>query len=328
MDRLQEQAEKNAIDKLSKLVIVMPSFGLSPYSHLTLHLSRSNDTPQKPHRPYYIVNHSENMAFWAPEFILKLANTNWIQWISHNGERALQEYLSANKIKLNERYPTIYKRDLGISLTDLSEKLVPSSLGQPQLIVTESEIKPDQVETLEFRFANGERRYHEVRFYYIKIRNDGPKSVDDVTLTCQGNQMLVIPSTSKSSFGIDVDENQMSAKEFDERPLDNAINLLLRDRKKLKDSIKYVHPSSEGVSFVLFFTIEGINDRLLIPAYTKVWYNAYGGFKKIIHGSKNIKPTKVWIHVRARDMKQLDVGFEAVLRNWRSFDVKQLNSTS
>jgi len=127
-DRSQEQAEKDAISKLSKIVIVPPIFGgMTPYPHLTVHLSHKNDTPLKATRPYYLANLNNKQAFWVNDFMLKLASGNWIQWVTHNGEQAVQNNFAANKIELNPRYPIDYMKELGISPIDLCEKLIPSS---------------------------------------------------------------------------------------------------------------------------------------------------------------------------------------------------------
>lgn len=195
-----------------------------------------------------------------------------------------------------------------------------------KLIIVPSGVSQVEEVLVRFPAKNGKEieRRHEVRFYYITIRNDGKKTVDDVVIDCLANEMLIIPSTSKPVFGIDVgpfEQGGVSVEEYDEREVDNTITVLLRDRNKVKESIEYIHPK-HAETFVLFFTVKGITDRFFVPAYTKVWFNAYGGAHNSIIRNMERKATKVWIKITARDIKPLDAEFEVTLHDWNSFDVK------
>lgn len=194
---------------------------------------------------------------------------------------------------------------------------------QPKLTITESDLKSDGVKRLVVRFPHGEVREHEVRFYYVKVRNDGGKTADDMIDMCGSNQMRFIPLTGKSTFGLDF-EGTETLEEFDKFGIESFVVALLRDHRKLKDAMEYVHPGPVGESFVLFFTLKGYNDRIYVPAHTRVPHNIYGGEYggRVIGHPKGI--IRLYLHVEARDIEGCRAAFEINFRNWKSFDAKQL----
>jgi hypothetical protein len=198
-----------------------------------------------------------------------------------------------------------------------------SPADRPRLTVALSKENENEVKELEVRFPGGIRRTPAVRFYYITIRNEGTKTADDVRVRCHGNDVRIIPFTSKSSFGIDVERiDEMGTVEyFDKSIPESAISAILNDHNKVKDSIEFIHPGPEGEKFVLFFTVEGYTDKFFIPAHTKLWYNAYGGHLNAMHGTER-RTTKVGIHIGARDITGYYAEFEVMLYDWNSFDVK------
>ncbi|MGA8856903.1 MAG: hypothetical protein WB643_07035 [Candidatus Bathyarchaeia archaeon] len=198
-----------------------------------------------------------------------------------------------------------------------------STEDKPRLTVALTKTNENQVKELEVRFPGRIRRTPAVRFYYITVRNEGKKTADDVRVRCQGNGVRIIPFTSKSSFGIDVERvDEMGTVEyFDKSVPESAISAILNDHNKVKDSIEFIHPGPEGEKFVLFFTVEGYTDKFFIPAQTKLWYNAYGGHLNA-HYSPERSSTKVGIHIGARDITGYYAEFEVMLYDWNRFDVK------
>lgn len=117
---------------------------------------------------------------------------------------------------------------------------------QPKLTITESDLKSDGVKRLVVRFPHGEVREHEVRFYYVKVRNDGGKTADDMIDMCGSNQMRFIPLTGKSTFGLDF-EGTETLEEFDKFGIESFVVALLRDHRKLKDAMEYASGPSRRV---------------------------------------------------------------------------------
>jgi hypothetical protein len=148
--------------------------------------------------------------------------------------------------------------------------------SQPKLIITNADLKSDSIKKLVVRFPHGKKREHEVRFYYVKVRNEGEKTVDDVIAYCGADQIRFIPSTENSTFGLDF-EGSETLEEFDRFGIEMYAIALIRDQRKLKDEIEYIHPGPVGESFVLFFTLKGYDERVYVPAHTRVPHNIYGG---------------------------------------------------
>jgi hypothetical protein len=211
-----------------------------------------------------------------------------------------------------------------------ADMLRDAQLQKSPLLIEILKQKPEEeVKQLEIRFPKGVKRYHDIRLCYVTIRNLGEKTIDEVIVSCLSNEMLIVPSTSKQTFGLDIEpqeEGGMSVQEFDKYQPDSSVTVILRDRTKVKELIEHIHPDSQGVSFVLFLTVKGESERFYVPAGTMIWYNAYGGAMNSIHDGKNRKPTMMWIHVTARDAKGFSVQFEVTLHNWKRFDVRKVQT--
>jgi hypothetical protein len=195
------------------------------------------------------------------------------------------------------------------------------------LIITDADVKSDSIQKLVVRFPHGEIREHEVRFYYVKVRNEGEKTVDDVIAYCGANQIRFIPSTEKSTFGVDLEESE-TLEEFDRFGIESYVVALLRDHRKVKDEIKYIHPGPVGESFVLFFTLKGYGDRVYVPAHTRVPHNIYGGEYegRVIGHPEGI--IRLYLSVEGRDIQGCTAEFEINFDNWKTFRVKRLHSTN
>jgi hypothetical protein len=129
------------------------------------------------------------------------------------------------------------------------------------------------VKTIEVRFPNGEKRIRNAAFYYVTVRAKGQKTVENVKASCDSFQLRIIPRNAKPSFGVDWDD--YSIETFDKAGAQAFIDAILREERKTKDLIKFVHPGP-GEKFVLFFSIEEMKD-FFIPAETFVWYNRRTG---------------------------------------------------
>jgi len=198
-----------------------------------------------------------------------------------------------------------------------------TKIQESRLTVVREKLNPaDEIKTLEIRFPNGERRYRRVRFCYVTIRTEG-KTANDVVLYSGLNQMRLIPPTNKSTFGIDIDPlPPYSTEEFDREEELGFVYALDRDHRKVKDAIEYVHPDPRGKRVVLFFTLEGVNDRVYVPAFTKLWYNIYGGEMGARWIGHPVGIIKLPLLVTARDIEGFDVLFEVNFHRWDSFEVK------
>ena len=197
---------------------------------------------------------------------------------------------------------------------------------EPKLVFAEADELKDGVKQVIVRFPHDIKREHGVRFHYIKIRNDGSRTADDVKVRCDDDDMRFIPLTGKPSYGVDFEGNE-TPTEFDERGVDFFAVAINRDHMKVKDEIAHVNPGLLGESFVLFFTLEGYDDCIFIPAHTLVSHNIYGGvYGGIVTGHPE-GLIQLYLHLSARDIEDSTTAFAIAFRKWDSFDVVQLEST-
>jgi len=234
-------------------------------------------------------------------------------------------------ISLTDLFSNILSVLVYVALTSLGTTLLLLVTGQwkqksvaPRLTIVRTELRSqEEIKELVVRFPNGKERRHKVRFCYVTVKSEG-RTADDFVAHCDVDALRFIPLTSKATFGIDFDGSE-SPEEFDQIGLEGFVTALLRDHRRVKDEIQHVHPSGE--TFALFFTLEGKDDGLYIPAHTKVWYNIYGGQ----FGGRVIGHEKGLIHLSlyldARDMQEEQyVSVEVRFDKWDSFETKLVES--
>jgi hypothetical protein len=205
------------------------------------------------------------------------------------------------------------------------EKPVSPRSEKPALTISLAEAKNEgEVKELEVRFPGRVRRTRKVCFYYVTVKARGRRTVENVLAYCDGEQLRIVPRTEKSSFGIDW--NGYSVEEFDKGGANDFITALLREERKTKDAISFVHPGAQGQSFVLFFTVEG-RQEFYIPAATYLWYNPRTGLCG--HGRDDGTGTvKLSLHLAGQDAESCDATFEVAFEKWNSFKVKPVRLTN
>jgi hypothetical protein len=190
-------------------------------------------------------------------------------------------------------------------------------MPQPELFIPLTMLgSTGEVKELEVRFPNGESRKNRVCFYYVTVRAKGEKTVENVYASLDGNELRIVPRTAKASFGIDY--NRFSVEDFDKVGPREFVYALLREQKKTKDRIEYLHPRT-GQDFVLFFGVEGLTD-LYIAANTYVWYNPRTGFCGH-HRDDGAGILKLKLDLSGQDAKGCSMIFEVAFRKWDSFIV-------
>lgn len=189
--------------------------------------------------------------------------------------------------------------------------------GKKELTIPISELKSTgEVKELEVRFRNGEIRKNKVCFYYVTVRTKGQRTVKNVFASLDGNPLNIAPRTGKPSFGVDYD--RLSVKRFDEaKPLE-FVFALLREREKVKDRIRYLHPGP-GQDFVLLFGVEGLKN-FYVFSRTYLWYNPRSGLCGLDRDD-GTGTLKLRLHLEGQDAKGCSMMFEVNFRKWDSFSV-------
>ena len=190
-------------------------------------------------------------------------------------------------------------------------------MPRPELFIPLTKLgSTGEVKELEVRFPNGESRRNRVCFYYVPVMAKGQRTVENVYASLDGNPLRIMPKTGKPSFGIDY--HRFSVEDFDKVGPREFVYALLREEKKTKDRIEYVHPS-QGQDFVLFFGVEGLTDFYIV-ADTYLWYNPRTGFC----GGRRDDGTgtlRLKLDLSGQDAKGCSMMFEVAFRKWDSFTV-------
>jgi hypothetical protein len=189
---------------------------------------------------------------------------------------------------------------------------------QPELTIPISELKSTgEVKELEVRFPDGITvRKHPVCFYYVTVRAKGQRTVENVFAYFDGNPLKIVPRTEKPSFGIDY--NRLSVKKFDEAGPQEFVYALLREQKKTKDGIKYLHPGP-GQDFALFLGVKGLEDFFIV-GNTFLWYDRRKGLCGL-HRDDGTGTLKLGLRLDGQDAIGCTVMFEVTFRKWDSFSV-------
>ena len=218
-------------------------------------------------------------------------------------------------MRLNTRCIAMYDKITESGFIDEDDQ----TTGLPRLVIAPEDVElTGEEKTVEVRFPNGEKRIHKVRFYYVTVRAKGQRTVENVTASCDGNRLRIIPKNTKPSFG--VDWNGYSITKFDEDGAYSFVIAIIREERKTKEEIRFVHPGS-GQTFVLFFTVEGRGDFYL-PATTYLPYNTRTGYAR----DNGTGTVKLSLHLEGQD-KWCDATFEVAFENWASFRVKLAKSS-
>lgn len=197
--------------------------------------------------------------------------------------------------------------------------------GCPELSVAETKIAAaEEVRELLVKFSSGGSRKHEVRFHYVTVSNSGRKTAEDLVASCRDVPIRMIPLIWKSTFAVDSHE---SVGSFHKNGIDSFIYALIGDQRKLRDTVD-VHPgATQAWTFVLFFTLKGRNDCLYVPCNTKIWFHTRRGFLGI-ERDNGTGIIRLPLHLTWKDMEApCDVLFEARLADWKSFEIKPVESS-
>ena len=207
--------------------------------------------------------------------------------------------------------------------------MIGPSQPSPLVIVSTGTTFDERVQQIEVRYHRPKKTFVcDARFYYVIIRNEGEKTIEDVRLQCDGMGMLIVPYTLKSSFGIDLERyHSFGPTPSYADPL-GFLAALCNDQPRVKDSIPFIHPSPDGERVLLFLTLKGMDDLMLIPAETKFWYNAYGGIHNTIPDNPKHERRKARISllVTARDITPIRADFDVMLDDWKKCNVTLVNT--
>lgn len=265
-------------------------------------------------RPSDINNSSQLMAVENFSTVLNARN----DYVKKMGSLFRGDF-DSEFLRLNNQCILMYEK---IRESGFLDDDVPTA-DQPELIIDPRDVEPvGEVKNLEVRFQSGEKRTRGACFYYATVRAKGQKTVKNVLASCDGNRLRIIPKNEKPSFGIDW--NGYPIKDFDKGGAQAFIDAVLREERKTKDSIRFVHPG-RGEKFVLFFGVEERGD-FYIPAETYLWYNPRTG----LCGHERDEGTgvvRMSLHLSGQDAKGCDSIFEVAFQNWKSFEVKLAKSS-
>jgi hypothetical protein len=211
-----------------------------------------------------------------------------------------------------------YQEVVNASLTQTTpETVVKLATSQPELTIPISELKPTgEVKEIEVRFPNGDIRRNRVCFYYVTVRAKGQRTIENVFASLDGTPLNIAPRTEKPSFGVDY--TRFSAKRFDEHGTLEFVYALLREQRKVKDRIRYLHPGP-GQDFVLFFGVEGLNDFYIFSG-TYLWYDPRRGFCGS-YRDDGTGTVKLRLYLEGQDAKGCNMMFKVNFLKWDSFSV-------
>lgn len=191
-------------------------------------------------------------------------------------------------------------------------------LLQPELTIAETDLEEhEKIKEIELELQDGNVIRHQARFYYITVRNLGKQSAKDVGGTYLSQQMIFVPLNRKQRFRVkgryDTHGFRLATKKFGSREEAIIVALLNDERWVMRQRIT-VHPDSIGETFVLFFTLKGLN-VLTIPGGTRIYPN-----------DKERMPCTITlpIHLTSEQIPEHVARFKVNVRDWKHFKVDQI----